>query len=121
MLGVLPSAFRDGDNTHAQLELVFMCLSKDKLPICVLETGDVFQEIDTLRVGGDAYEGLKIDYSFASKKYNLFVRPASQLMARAHSIKDLKHPVLYDIIIGVILFLALIYFFLSGSHCPLLR
>lgn len=70
MLGVLPSAFRDGDNIHAQLELVFTCFSKDKLPICVLETKDKFQEIDKLTFVEDVYQGLMLD--FAPKKYNFF-------------------------------------------------
>ena len=112
MLGVLPPILKESSQPQAQLELVFVCLSQDKLPICVLETGDKFQEIDTLTVVGDGYEGLKLEYSFASKKYNFFVPPASQLMARGYSIRDLKHPVLYEIIIGVVLFALFIYFFL---------
>ncbi|HBN21962.1 MAG TPA: hypothetical protein DD412_01835 [Holosporales bacterium] len=108
MVGGLPPALQEESSPHAQIEFVFVCLSKDKLPVCALETGDTFQEIDTLTFMEDPYEELKLDCSFASKKYNFFVPPESQLMAGGYSIRDLKHPVFYEVIIGVSIFVLLI-------------
>ncbi|NCP62428.1 MAG: hypothetical protein GW748_03860 [Alphaproteobacteria bacterium] len=110
--GVLPPDLEETADAQLQLELLFVCFSQDKLPISVLETGEVFQEIDGLTFRDDPYEGLKLEYSFAPQKHQPFVSGFSKFMARAHSIRDFKHPVLYDIIIGVVLLSLLIYFFL---------